>query len=331
MEEFLSLTLAQRQPVRGEGESARLRWYWRGPGVLELVPAQPPCCDLVLSAGIHGDETAPIELLVALLDALLTGQQPLAVRLLLVLGNPAAMAAGKRYLEVDLNRLFGGRHREVAQRVEAQRAHFLEQVLERFWQQDPGRPRFHYDLHTAIRDSLHTRFALLPSQLHSYSPALLAWLSRAGISALVQHTARSGTFSHFSSERFGAQSCTLELGKARPFGQNAMGEFAAVAQALAAQVSNDEAALAALPATTPAVFRVCREMRKQSEAFALAFAADLPNFTRFSRGSLLATDGEIRHQVQAEEEYLLFPNAGVRPGLRAGLLLVPQPFDALLE
>lgn len=331
MLEFLKHTLAQRQPVQGEGESAGVRWYWRGPGVLELVPARPVCCDLVLSAGIHGDETAPIELLMSLLADLLHGQQPLAVRLLLVLGNPAAMAAGKRYLEVDLNRLFGGRHRDFAHSLEAQRAHCLEQILERFWAQASGRPRLHYDLHTAIRDSLHTRFALLPHQLHPYSPALLAWLPRAGISALVQHSTSSGTFSHFSSERFGAQSCTLELGKARPFGQNAMGEFAAVAQALAAQLADDPHRLAALPAQSMAVFRVCRELRKQSEEFALTFAADIPNFTRFSRGSLLATDGEIRHRVQEEEEYLLFPNAGVRPGLRAALLLVPQPFDALLE
>lgn len=322
MEEFLSLTLAQRQPVRGEGESARLRWYWRGPGVLELVPAQPPCCDLVLSAGIHGDETAPIELLVALLDALLTGQQPLAVRLLLVLGNPAAMAAGKRYLEVDLNRLFGGRHREVAQRVEAQRAHFLEQVLERFWQQDPGRPRFHYDLHTAIRDSLHTRFALLPSQLHSYSPALLAWLSRAGISALVQHTARSGTFSHFSSERFGAQSCTLELGKARPFGQNQQVNLDLLEKRLRELVENCEPQADSLDGMQ--LFAVSREVIKHSDAFKLHLPADIENFTELEPGFLLAEDiAGTRWLVEEQGARIIFPNPKVKNGLRAGILIVP--------
>lgn len=45
----------------------------------------------MLSAGIHGNETAPIELLNQLVNDLLSGSRTLAVRLLVVLGNPAAM------------------------------------------------------------------------------------------------------------------------------------------------------------------------------------------------------------------------------------------------
>ena len=46
-----------------------------------------------MSAGVHGNETAPIELLNQLVGDLLIGRLPLTVRLLVVLGNPAAMRA----------------------------------------------------------------------------------------------------------------------------------------------------------------------------------------------------------------------------------------------
>lgn len=335
MKQFLQLTLERQTPLQRQGRTAQLSWQWHGHGLLELRPLQMPRSDLVLSAAIHGDETAPVELLMSLLDALLAGRQTLAVRLLLILGNPAAMAAGCRYQQLDLNRLFGGRYQQLAlgsaDSVEAQRARELELALQAFWPQAPERPRFHYDLHTAIRGSRHPRFALLPSQSRPYSAELLAWLPHAGISALVQHNRPSGTFSHYSSERFAAASCTLELGKARPFGANDLGEFAGVAAALAAQIGGELPLGASAPEGELQVFRVSQELRKLSADFRLAFDEQVLNFTPFAQGCLLAEDGDTRYRVQASEEFLLFPNAGVRPGLRAGLMLVSQPFRALLE
>ena len=98
----------------------------------------------------------------------------------------------------------------------------------------------------------------------------------------------------------------------------------------AAQASGDFSADVRRAEHELQVFRVSQELRKLSPDFRLAFDGQVLNFTPFPQGSLLAEDGETCYRVEAAEEYLLFPNAGVLPGLRAGLMLVPQPFSALL-
>ena len=72
-----------------------------------------------------------------------------------------------------------------------------------------------------------------------------------------------------------------------------------------------------------------QELKKISERFRLTFPESVKNFTRFTAGDVLANDGEVSYQVQQPEEWVLFPNASVRPGLRAGLMLVQVPSDAL--
>ncbi len=44
---------------------------------------------------------------------------------------------------------------------------------------------------------------------------------------------------------------------------------------------------------------------------------------------MLARDGEYRYIVRHDEERIVFPNATVKPGLRAGLLVVETTQDTL--
>lgn len=322
MQDFLQQTLSGEPPRQREGSNAHLSWQWHEEGLLTLTPHTPTQRALVLSAGIHGNETAPVEILNLLLTPLLRGEKPLAVRLLVILGNPAALRSGKRYQQYDMNRLFGGRWQQVADVPEAQRVLHLEQALESFWRTCLDHEvRWHLDLHTAIRGSYHARFGVMPLNQHPWPDEFMHWLAAAEMEALVFHRAPGGTFTHFSCEHHDAASCTLELGKALPFGENDLSQFSGVQQALAALLYGEP-----LPQVheQPRHYRVAQQITRHGDKFTLHMGPETLNFTAFPQGTLLAEEGDRRYYVQQAREYVLFPNPNVAPGLRAGLMLVEE-------
>jgi succinylglutamate desuccinylase len=152
MENLLALTLADETPEQKEGDGPSFRWRWLGRGVLELTPIVKSDLSLLLSTGIHGNETAPVEIVDLLLRALYRNEIELKCRVLVVLGNPPALAQNKRYLVSDINRMFGGRWSQFPQSDETARAAWLENVVTAFFA-TAGPARWHLDLHTAIRAS----------------------------------------------------------------------------------------------------------------------------------------------------------------------------------
>jgi succinylglutamate desuccinylase len=79
----------------------------------------------------------------------------------------------------------------------------------------------------------------------------------------------------------------------------------------------------------PRVFTVVDEITKLSERFELKIAADVLNFTPFCKGTVLAVDGDYEYVVSRDEERIVFPNPAVKPGLRAGLVVVETTPEAI--
>lgn len=332
MDNFLASTLKQQAPLITSGTIGDINWYWLDHGVIVIEPNQGEVSQLehvLLSAGVHGNETAPIELLDQLVDDLLNSRLKLNVKLMIMLGNPEAMRNGERYNDIDMNRLFSQHHKNYPPCAETLRAEQLEALTAQFFESSKGR-KLHFDLHTAIRESHHVRFALLPyKDSGKYSQKVCDWLSCSGVEAIVLNQAPSATFSYYSSEHCGADSCTLELGKAKPFGQNDLSQFEGINNGLRQLVSQG------LPPSSTTeklkVYQVSQQLTKLSESFTMNFSDDVKNFTAFEQGEILAVDRDTTYRVQQPTEWVLFPNPKVRPGLRAGLMLVEIEQDVIFH
>jgi len=303
---FINAGFAVRQPVHGILQ-------------LSLPGSFPHRPRLLVSVGVHGDETAPIEMMAHLLDGLANTPSALALDLMVVVGNPAAVAQGKRFLDGDLNRMFTAERGALQSTAEAKRADAIMQATAEFFDnQDAG--KWHLDLHTAIRPSHYPTFAVVPDIIASArKQVLLGWLGKAGIGATILNDKLAATFSAYTAATFGAASSTIELGQIGRLGENDLSQLAATRSAL------DDFIRTGTPSAggnAPHLFRVTQELVKRSDAFRMSCNEDTWNFTAQEPGTVIAEDGDLVYRVGDEAEYVVFPNPNVRPGLRAGLLVV---------
>jgi len=301
-------------------------FYWPG-------HCEPQAPGIILSAGVHGDETGPIELLTALQQDLLQGRLQLRRPLLLIFGNLTAMAVRQRFVQENMNRLFQspppvGNASGNAPGAEAQRAQSLMEQCQRFAGQC-GSLACHLDLHSTIKPSLIERFALMPVPRQSFRYQWAGPLARAGFGARVEQTRPAHTFSQFSHTQLGADSFTLECGShgisdtASQTDEAASplqawlwallafeGDFATALQTVQAQVAAAELQR----------FRVAEEIIRQDASFRFLIDEQEANFSAHPAGTPLF---EQQQQIWTTPgtRYSLFLNAGVAPGQRAGLLL----------
>lgn len=302
------------------GENAHLSWRCHGKGMVEFTPRVASSQYLVLSAGIHGNETAPIELMYSFMVDLLTGKISLQQNVFIVFGNFDAMIAGRRFIAFDMNRLFLATARPELG-AEYQRVAVIKDKVEQFIRKAGHQSCWHLDMHTAIRDSLKATFGVLPDHFVQV-PKFYDFLSQCELHALVINSVPSGTFTSWTCHQLGAISCTLELGKALPFGKNHLDDFQAINQAIRALVCNDTRGVHCQK-NVP-LYSVKQVLIKQSDAFQFTQLTDTsPNFTPVDANQMIAIDGDKAHWNQGDKAYILFPNPKVAVGLRAGLLIAP--------
>lgn len=296
-----------------------LKWHQRG--VLEVIPVhlQPETQHVVLSCAIHGDETAPMELLDSLINDIIAERQPIAARCLFIVAHPEATQQHVRFIEQNLNRLFDNKPHEPSK--ERDIAEELKRIVAQFYAETEPQTRWHLDLHCSIRASKYATFAISPKTRHPVrSKALFDFVAQAQLRAVLLSNAPSNTFSWYSAEHYGAQALTLELGQVARLGENDLSQLTKFDAALRALVSAAPRAESQSDADV-AMYRVSRTIVRQSEDFHFLFDNDIENFTTFKHGEVFGHDGEKPLMAKNEEEAIVFPNAQVAIGQRAALMV----------
>lgn len=289
------------------------RWSWVGQGALLVEPQSPiGLCGTIISVGVHGDETVPIRLL----DAWLTeaAQESIQIRrpMLILLGNPAAVIAGRRFVEHNMNRLFSGAS-EKHPATECQRAVILMDLVRDFVGRHPD--GLHFDMHSTIKSSDQDRFAVVPVDCKAMDlTELHAWFRHFSVDAWVQNISPASAFSSFSA-RLGYRSATLELGQV-----SAPGEPIDRFLPLLAELDR--------LATGPAMdtdhqitgFQVVDEIIRPEGEFGVCLDGFV-NFRKWRQDTLIARSQDSEWRVEKDGDALLFLNADVPPGHRVALII----------
>lgn len=300
-------------------------------GIIMFEPIAQSDKDIVLSCGVHGNETAPIEICDSLVKKILTTEIQVKQRVLFLFGNLPAMDIAERFVQENMNRLFSGAHSQLSagQQMNAERlrAKQLEQAIKGFYlaaASPSDRSRYHYDLHTAIRASKNDKFAVYPFQNgKAWDTYQLQILLACGVNTILLSGSPTTTFSYFSVKQFDAQAFTVELGKVKAFGQNDMHNFKDVISTLTNLISGNDLGLKTYNEADFLIYKVNQVINKQHHDFKLNFAEDIPNFTDFAKGQVLAFEPDREYKAEVDGEAIVFPNADVEIGQRAILTVVP--------
>lgn len=279
--------------------------------------------NIVMSCGVHGNETAPVEICNQFVNDLLNERIFTPHRVLFIFGNLDSMATAERFIEENLNRLFSKEVR--SNTLEGHRAQEIMTHVDTFFEMsDDTHTRIHYDLHTAIRPSKNEKFAVYPF-LHgkSYSKEQLAFLAACDVNTILLSQSPTTTFSYYSSLHHGAHAFTVELGKVMPFGQNDMTKFSATISALTSLLTQANTNNRSFDDYKIDIYTVNQVINKHYDDFTLHFDESIANFSDFKKGALIASETNCEYRAQYDGEAIVFPNANVAIGQRALLTVIP--------
>ncbi|MGD8171271.1 succinylglutamate desuccinylase [Vibrio sp. TRT 21S02] len=316
-----SLDLQQEMPAGGLTVAAGTTFKLHQRGVLEVIPANltSESKNIIFSCGIHGDETAPMELVDKIIEDIQTGFQSIKHRCLFIIAHPEATNAHTRFIEQNLNRLFDEKPQSPSKELEI--AVNLKSLVSQFYEGTEESTRWHLDLHCAIRLSKHYSFVVSPKSRHPVrSKALMEFIESSHIEAVLFSNAPSSTFSWYSAENFAAQALTVELGRVARIGENELEKLVACDLAMRDLISDSKAEH--LP-RKPVTYRVSRTIVRVHDDFDFLFDDEVENFTAFKHGEVFGHDGDKPLMAKNEGEAIVFPNRRVTIGQRAALMVCP--------
>ncbi|MEC6814231.1 succinylglutamate desuccinylase [Photobacterium toruni] len=291
-------------------------------GVLQITPRElsSDAKDIVLSSGIHGDETSPIELIQQIVSDIVLGHIQPIHRLLLIIAHPEAINCQQRFMTENLNRLFQVRNSE--KNNECTIANALQVAINSFYGTSIAiKPeRWHLDLHCAIRPSLHDTFAISPySDKPTRSNKLFSFIHHAKLDAVLLSNKPAPTFAWYSAEYHGAQSLTIELGRIGKIGHNDFTLLRPFRDAMVQLIT--DAALPIVWTNDVEVYQVSHTIVKRHSEFYFTFNDNVANFTFFAEGDEFAVDGSQIYTATIGGEAVVFPNRKVAIGQRAALMV----------
>lgn len=301
-------------------EQKGVQWALLEEGILECSPHSAKADkSYIISAAIHGNETAPIEILDKIISAIFKDEIRPIHPVLFIFGNIEGMRKGTREIVFNLNRLFSSHHEKIEACYEKERAILLEKVTTNFKKKYLSSTLIHYDLHTAIKESFHEKFAIYPFiEGKKHSCEQIKDLEKMGIEAILFSNKKASTFSHFTSEYLEAYGFTLELGKVHPFGQNPQENFKDCHRTLVELITGQDSKG---PVTKAICYSVEYEILKKSNHFHFNFPSDTKNFTPFKKDFVIFEDNKDIFKAPEDGLRIVFPNEKVAIGQRSGLLV----------
>lgn len=294
---------------------------------------------MVVSAGVHGDETAPIECLASIVQDVLNGHIQLTFPCLFIFAHPKATQAHVRFFDQNLNRLFASlslsgdptlSDEMSLQKTISQEAKIADRIkiaLADFYATTDPKNRWHFDLHCSIRPSLYPHFAISPMPIDpNRTQRLHQELPKLGLGAVVISNQPSSTLSWFSHAFYCAHAATLELGQLKPLGENDPQELAQFDSQMRAWLKGEEPLTALsteddVKGTGTNFYEVTKVLENKNE---IRFISQdlLTNFNILDTQAPFAIDGSIEY-VANQGEVILFANDNVSVGQRAGLIAKP--------
>ncbi|WP_432773736.1 succinylglutamate desuccinylase [Francisella salimarina] len=273
---------------------------------------------MIVSVGIHGDETEPVELVYKLFNDLINGNITINRPLMIIVGNLEAIRQGKRQIEVNLNRCFDIDELSLNNSLEHKRALDIITVIDHFKKEldaENTSIELLLDLHSYVYPDYFceyqddkTQFAICVKE-QPYNLSHEKILFACNLGKVITDINMKGTLVSFIVKKYPyITSMVFELGHAHKLGDNNPLDLENISNYLYTQVSEKYNQKIQRNSQQIEKYKFCPSVIKNNETFELNNNICLKNFTKYKKGTVLAYEnGEVIYKAPSDNHTVLFP------------------------